>query len=133
MTVGSAAVCSVAGCSGKGDSESVAQPPLEEIILWSLLEADESISAQITVKKDGLQIFEIVHDFEGESRLRLTKDWMGDAVPYSITITLAASEETETFASSDLSNPDSIECWGLYGELGSSSMYLTSLIGDHDC
>ncbi|MFA9418451.1 hypothetical protein, partial [Natrinema sp. HArc-T2] len=100
ITLGSASICSFAGCSSKEDSESVAPPPLTEIILWSVLETGESVSAQITVEKDESQIFEIVHEFEGESRFSLSKDWMVDAVPYSVTIELIEPEVTESYLSS---------------------------------
>jgi len=92
LTLGSAAICSFAGCSSKGDSASIAPPPLTEIILWSFLETGESVTAEITVEKAGSQIFETMHEFEGESRFSLTKDWMGDAVPYSVTVELVSTE-----------------------------------------
>ncbi|WP_152418241.1 hypothetical protein [Natrinema limicola] len=132
LTLGSAAICSFAGCSSKDDSESVAPPPLTEIILWSVLETGESVSAKITVEKDGSQIFETVHEFEGENRFSLTKDWMGDAVPYSVTIELVSTEGTDTYSSSDFSH-DSNDCWILYGDLGSSSVFLGGMIGEEHC
>jgi len=132
-TLGSATICSFAGCSSKEDSESVAPPPLTEIILWSVLETGESASAQIAVEKDGSQIFETIHEFEGETRFSLAKDWMGDAVPYSVTVELVASEGADTYSSSDFSDLSPNDCWISWGEVSSSSVFLGSMVDEEHC
>jgi len=132
-TLGGATICGFAGCSGEEDSESPPPPPLVEIVIWSLLEGSESVSARITVEKDGSQIFETVHEFEGESRFHLAKDWMGDDVPYSVTIELIASGETDMYSSSNFSDPSPNDCWISYGEISSSSVFLTSMIDEEHC
>lgn len=134
MALGSGAISSVAGCSSEGDSETVATPPLEEIILWSNLETGgDTVNVQITVEKDGSRVFETVHGFEGETRFNIVENWLGDAVPYSITIAPTVHDGATTYSSSDLRRPDSIDCWSLYGEFDSSSIFVSPLTGGETC
>src|SRR6056297_1467264 len=109
LAIGGGVMSSVAGCSGKRDSAPSATPPLEEIMLWSDLEAtSQPVEVQITVKKDGAQVFKTDQSFEGQTRFTLTEDWLGDAVPYSVTIASTVHDEPTTYTSSDLQQPDSI-------------------------
>ncbi|WP_455449792.1 hypothetical protein [Natrinema thermotolerans] len=133
-TLGGATICGLAGCSSKDETESVAPPPLTGILLWSVLEAGQTVSAQVTVEKGGSEIFETVHEFEGESRFYLKdKDWMGNNVPYSVTIEATSSGERDTYSSSDLPHPEPDDCWIPHAEIYSSSLFLTPLIDEEHC
>lgn len=133
-TLGGATIYGLAGCSSKDDSESVAPPPLTGILLWSILEAGGTVSVQVTVEKDGSEIFETVHEFEGESRFYLKdKEWMGKNVPYSVTIEATSYRETDTYSSSNFSDPNPDDCWIAYGDVYSSSLFLTSMIDEEHC
>ncbi|ELZ15134.1 hypothetical protein C477_18140 [Haloterrigena salina JCM 13891] len=108
-------------------------------MLWSGLEDGESRRARITVDKDGAQRFETRHEFEGESRFSLVDDWMGDAVPYSVTLEMVGPEAARTYgsdvertySSSDVG--ERYDCWHLRGEIHSSSTLLASAVGGKDC
>ena len=143
MTVGGAAVSTLAGCTAIGGSEddsgSAAPPVFEGILVWSILEDGESRRARITVDKDGTQRLETRHEFEGESRFVLVEDWMGDPVPYSITLEMDGPEAARTYgsdvertySSSDVGERH--DCWHLQGEIHCSSTLLAPAVGERDC
>lgn len=134
LTMGGSAISSFAGCSRKSDTEPSVTPPLEEIIIWSNLEAtSQPVELQITVAKEGSQVFNTTQSFEGQTRFQLAEDWLGDAVPYLVTIESAVHDEPTTYTSTDLQQSNSIACWSLYGEFNTSSIFLSPLIGDEDC
>src|SRR6056297_2582005 len=133
LAIGGSAISSFAGCSQKSDVESSANPPLKEIIVWSNLEdTSQPVDIQISVEKEESQVFNTTQSFEGQTRFQLTKDWLGDAVPYSVTIKSAVHDEPTTYTSADLEQSDSITCWSLYGEFNTSSISLSPLLGDED-
>lgn len=122
--LGGVGIGGLAGClggSGTKPTPTPTPPPLGEIVLWSVLDPSAgTVEVTLTVDKSGTKVYDQTHTFEGESRLSLSKDWMGDAVPYTITVDPAIHNDATTYGTADLdtAGDDSRQCWAFYGDFG---------------
>lgn len=125
LTLGGGVAVGVAGCSGGGteETETAATPPLGGIYFWSNIAADAGpVDVDLTVEKNGSQVFETTYEFDGEETRKLyDTNWLGEAVPYTVTLASDAHDEPTTVSSTDfdLQGLDD-DCWTLFVMFDSS-------------
>lgn len=125
---GGAGSAGAAGCLGFGgepdsDSTETATHGLGEVLVWSALDEGETADANVTVEKDGSRVYDETHSFEGETRLSIVEEWMGDAVPYTVTFDSAVIDTPTVYstAEADESFRNRHGCWRVHLEFGASS------------